>query len=150
MKRSAYLIASVFSLILFFHSSNALAIYSWTDENGVFHMSDLPRPKGDADTTTAEPEETGDQENIQATAPAKPEPVVKTAPAVSPTAPEPIVKTTPTQSAGSNTQQPSVAAAPVSATVKSGQTVTLIMIQQRPDVPSTASTPSVTASPQTV
>jgi len=108
MKGSACLFASVIGLLLLFHSSSALAIYTWTDEQGIFHMSDFPRPKGPAAATPPDAEETGSREQAQPAVPAAPpEPIVKTAPTA---APEPVVKTAP-QSAGSITPQPSVVAA---------------------------------------
>lgn len=135
MKRSACLIASVIGLLLLFHSNSALAIYTWTDEKGTMHISDYPPPKSPVEATSAEPEEVKNKEKAQPAASA---------------ASEQTRKSVPPKAAGSTTQQPSIAAAPVSEPIKSGQSVTLPMLQQqRPDVPSTAATTSFVAPPQT-
>jgi Family of unknown function (DUF5684)/Domain of unknown function (DUF4124) len=135
MKQKA-VFAAIAGLLLFFHSGNALALYSWIDEKGTTHISDYPKPQSPAEAASTEPGE--------------PSTVSGNKDQVPPLSSEQAMKTDPTKTAGVITPQPSSAAAPVTAQVKSGQSLTTpILPQQRQDVSSPAVTPQVEPVPST-
>jgi hypothetical protein len=105
MKKRLFLIAACIIIAVSLFFSPAFAAYSWVDDNGVFHITDYPKP--------VKREEPKDMAPEAATPPAAPE--VKQSPAqtvpVAPTPPPVPVAATAPMSTGTPTMRP---AAPLS------------------------------------